>query len=91
MPEFLAVHTLTAPITVEEAVELGRRAVGLKSADAEWIEAWARLDEARKVFKIFCRWRAESAEAVKAALAALPGIPLDGVYPIVVANRELLG
>jgi DNA-directed RNA polymerase subunit F len=88
MPSFLAIHPLPASVTMEEGMPLAKKVIAQCTSSTNWVESWAQLDAEGKIAKIFCHWQAESAEAVKDALANVPEIPTEGVYPIATLKPE---
>lgn len=89
MSKFLAVHTLPKPITVEEAVSIGRRVKAAVTGEARWLRSWAQLDDEGRVAKIYCQWDAPDAESVSRVISC-SGLPLDGVYPMLAVDVEEL-
>ena len=88
-PKFLAVHTLQAPATFQEFSPVAKRAKAASSVDAYWVSSWCQLDEAGKITKLFCQWNASNIEAVRNAVCGrnVP-LPLEGVYPMAIADSE---
>jgi hypothetical protein len=86
--KFLAVHTLPSPVTVEQADPFGKAAKANCSADAYWVGSWIQMNEQGKATKIFCEWDAKDAESVRKVLAKVPGLPVDGVYPMGKVDAE---
>ena len=89
MAKFLAVHTLPAPATIEEATPLGKAAKKANTnIDAYWVSSWCQLNEEGKIIKILCEWNAIDADLVRNELAKVPELPVDGVYPLMVVSSE---
>jgi hypothetical protein len=89
MPKFLAVHTLPAPVTIQEATPLAKKAKAANTAvDAYWVSSWLQLNEAGKIHKILCEWNAVDAQAVRRELAKVPEFPVDGIYPMAKIDSE---
>jgi len=88
MTKFLAVHSLPAPATVEEATPLGKKVKANATVDAYWVRSWCQLNEEGKIVKILCEWNAVNKEAVRKVLARVPEMPLEGIYPMIVVDSE---
>jgi len=88
MAKFLAVHTLPAPVTPEEAAPLGKKAKANVTADAYWVKSWVQLNEEGKMVRIYCEWNGKDEDAVREVLDKTPELPLDGLYPMVVVDSE---
>jgi len=88
MAKFLAIHTLPAPVTPEEAAPLGKKAKANATADAYWVKSWVQLNEEGKMVKIYCEWNGKDADTVRKVLDKTPELPLDGLYPMVVVDSE---
>jgi hypothetical protein len=79
---------MPSPATVEEAGEFAKKAKANVTLDAYWIGATIQLNEQGKVTKIFCEWDAKDAESIRKVLAKVPGLPVDGVYPMAKVDAE---
>ncbi len=90
MPNFLAVHTMSKPVTVEEAASMGRRVKIHTTDEVRWTGSWVQLTESGMVSRIFCSWGAPDAKSVKEVLDKAPGLPLDGIYPMAIVDPETL-
>jgi hypothetical protein len=88
MGKFLAVHTLPSPATIEEATPIAKAAKANSTLDAYWVGSWLQMNEQGKATKIFCEWDAKDAESVRKILAKIPGLPVDGVYPMGKVDAE---
>ena len=88
MPKFLAVHTLTAPTTVEDVSVLAKQVKANHTVDAYWVRSWAQSDEEGKVVKIYCQWDAADAESISKVLTKVPDLPVDGTYPMMIIHSE---
>ena len=88
MGKFLAAHTLPSPATIEEAGVFAKKAKANVTLDAYWIGATIQLNEQGKAVKIFCEWNAKDAESIRKVLAKVPGLPVDGVYPMAKVDAE---
>jgi hypothetical protein len=88
MPSFLAVHPLPAPVTVEAGAPLAKKVLAQCTANTNWVESWTQLNAEGNIVKIFCHWQAESAEAIQQALANVPEVPTEGVYPMAILKAE---
>ena len=82
MGKFLVAHTLPSPATIEEAGVFAKMAKANVTLDAYWIGATMQLNEQGKATKILCEWDAKDTESIRKVLAKVPGLPVDGVYPI---------
>ena len=71
-------------MTLEEGMTLAKKVLAQCTANTNWVESWTQLDAEGKIVKIFCQWQAESAEAIQQALANVPEIPTEGVYPMAI-------
>ena len=88
MGKFLAIHTLPAPMTVEEAAPIGKAAKAHASADAYWITSWLQMNDQGKATKILCEWDAKDAESIRKIFAKIPQLPVDGLYPMAKVDAE---
>ena len=88
MGKFLAVHTLPSPATIEQATPIGKAAKANSTLDAYWVGSWLQLNQEGKITKILCEWDAKDAESVHKILAKIPGLPVDGVYPMGKVDAE---
>jgi hypothetical protein len=88
MGKFLAVHTLPSPATIEEATPIAKAAKANSTLDAYWVSSWLQMNEQGKATKILCEWDAKDAESVRKILAKIPGLPVDGVYPMGKVDAE---
>ena len=88
MPKFLVVHTLPAPMTVEEAIPLCKKVKANVTVDAYWVKSWVQLNEEGKGVKIYCEQNAVDAEAIRKVLAKIPELPVDGVYLMIIVDSE---
>jgi len=88
MGKFLATHTLPSPATLDEAGVFAKAAKANCSSNAYWIGASIQLNEQGKATKIFCEWDAKDAASIRQVLAKIPGLPVDGVYPIAKVDGE---
>ena len=88
MGKFLVSHTLPSPMTVDEAAPVGKASKAMSGADAYWIGAWLQMNEQGKITKILCEWDAKTPESVRAILAKIPGLPVDGIYPMGKVDAE---
>jgi len=88
MGKFLAVHTLPSPTSTEQATPIAKAAKASSGADAYWVSSWLQLNEQGKITKILCEWDAKDAESVRNILAKIPGLPVDGVYPMGKVDAE---
>ena len=90
MAKFLAVHTLPAPVTVEEAAYVGKAVKDNLTVDAYWVGSWAQLNDEGKIVKIYCEWNAKSADDIREVFSKFQGFPVDGIYPLAVVDPENL-
>ena len=90
MSNFLAIHTLPKPVTIDEAASLGRQIYSHTTADVRWVKSWVQLNEEGNVARIFCMWEAPSAESVREVFTKVPGFPIDGIYPMLAVDPESL-
>ena len=81
-------HTLPSPATIEEAGVFAKKAKANVTLDAYWIGASIQLNEQGKATKILCEWDARDAESIRKVLAKVPGLPVDGVYPMAKVDAE---
>jgi hypothetical protein len=88
LAKFLAVHTLPAPATLEEATPIGKKAKANSTVDAYWVRSWTQLNNEGKIVRIFCEWNAKDADAVLKVMAKMPEFPLDGLYPMMAVDSE---
>ena len=88
MAKFLAVHTLPAPVTVEEAAYVGKAVKDNLTVDAYWVGSWAQLNDEGKIVKIYCEWNAVDAESIRKVTAKVPELPVDGIYPMAIVDSE---
>jgi len=90
MPKFLVVHApLPAPATLQEATPLGKKAKANSTLEAYWVGSWCQLNEEGKIVRIYCEWNAVDAESVRKVLAkAIPELPVDGIYPMMIVDSE---
>ena len=88
MGKFLVTHTLPSPATIQEAGVFAKNAKANVSLDAYWIGASIQLNEQGKATKILCEWDAKDAESIRKVLAKVPGLPVDGVYPMAKIDAE---
>ena len=88
MPKFLVVHTLPAPVAMDEATPLGKKARVNITLDAYWVKSWAQLNEEGKIVKIYCEWNAVDAESIRKVTAKVPELPVDGIYPMAIVDSE---
>ena len=89
MPKFLAVHTLPAPATVEQATPLGKKAkANNTNVNAYWVSSWLQMNKDGKVAKILCEWNAVSEESIRKELSKVPELPIDGIYPMMRVDSE---
>ena len=88
MGKFLVTHTLPSPATMEQAGVFAKMAKANVTLDAYWIGATIQLNEQGKTTKIFCEWDAKDAESIRKVMAKVPGLPVDGVYPITKVDAE---
>jgi hypothetical protein len=88
MPKFLAVHTMPAPMKMEDITPMVQQLLKGERVEAYWVKAFGQMDEEGRAHKIFCEWNAKDAEAVKKVFAKVPDFPLDGVYPLTVVDSE---
>jgi hypothetical protein len=86
--KFLTPHTLPSPATIEEAGVFAKRVKANVGVDAYWIGAWVQLNDQGKTTKILCEWDAKDAESIRKVLAKVPGLPVDGVYPMAKVDAE---
>ncbi|MCD6504753.1 DUF4242 domain-containing protein [Candidatus Bathyarchaeota archaeon] len=90
MAKFLAVHTLPAPVTVEEAAYMGKAVKSNLTADAYWVSSWVQLNDEGKIVKIYCEWNAKNADAIREVFSKIQGFPVDGIYGLAVVDPETL-
>lgn len=83
MAKFLAVHTMTTPLTREEAMAVARNVKDNCAVDTHWVKSWVQLNDDGKIVKIYCEWSSKSMDAVRKVLEKTQ-IPLDGIYPMMV-------
>jgi hypothetical protein len=88
MPKFLAVHVLKTPLTVEQGSPIAKKVRAYSTVDAYWVRSWAQFNKDGKVAKLFCEWNAKNIEAVQKALAKVPELSTEGVYPMAVMDSE---
>ena len=88
MGKFLAVHTLPGPTTTDEVAPIAKAAKASSGADAYWVGSWLQMNEEGKITKILCEWDAKNAESIRTILAKIPGLPVDGVYPMGKVDAE---
>ncbi len=88
MPKYLAVHTMSGPVTAEEVTPLVQQLVKGESAGAYWVRAWGQNDEQGKFVKFFCEWNAKSKDAIRDIFAKVPDFPLDDIYPMTKIDSE---
>jgi len=88
MGKFLVAHTLPSPATIEEAGVFAKMAKANVTLDAYWIGASIQLNEQGKATKILCEWDAKDTESIRKVLAKVPGLPVDGVYPMAKVDAE---
>ena len=89
MGKFLVVHPqLPSPLTIEEATPLGQKAKANSTLDAYWVKSWGQMNKEGKVVKILCEWNAVDAEAIRKVLAKIPELPVEGIYPMAIMDRE---
>jgi hypothetical protein len=88
MGKFLVAHTLPSPATLEEAGTFGKQGKANSTLDAYWVGAWIQLNEQGKATKILCEWDAKDTESIRKVLAKVPGLPVDGVYPMAKVDAE---
>jgi len=81
-------HTLPSPATIEEAGVFAKMAKANVTLDAYWIGASIQLNEQGKATKILCEWDAKDTESIRKVLAKVPGLPVDGVYPMAKVDAE---
>lgn len=74
---------------IEPVARLAKR---LSGAEAYWVGSWTQLDAQGKATRIICEWDAKDAAAingvVKKILQEIPGIPMDGPYPMMKVDGE---
>jgi len=88
MPKFLAVHTLPAPATVEEATPLGKKVKANVTIDTYWVKSLLQLNDEAKVVKVLCEWNAVDVESIRKVLANVPELPIDGIYLMIIVDSE---
>jgi hypothetical protein len=70
-------------MSLEDGAPLMKRIASNMTTEAYWVATWCEATADGKVVKIFCRYDANSIEAVQAAVAKLcPELPVDGIYPL---------
>ena len=88
MPKFLVVHTMPAPMTVEEVMPLAKKVKANATVDAYWVKSWVQLNEEGKGVKIYCEQNAVDVESIRKVLAKVPELPVDGIYPMIIVDSE---
>jgi len=88
MGKFLVGHTLPSPATVEQAGMFAKAAKANLTLDAYWVGATVQLNEQGKVTRIFCEWDAKDKESVQKVLSKVPGLPVDGIWPMMKVDAE---
>jgi len=86
--KFLAVHTLPAPMTTEQAGPIAKKAKANCTLDAYWVCSWVQLNEQGQVTKIFCEWDAKDIGSIREVFAKVPELPVDGIYPMLKVDAE---
>jgi len=88
MGKFLAIHTLKSAVTIEEATPIAKAAKAKSTLDAYWVGSWCQLNNEGKITRILCEWDAKDAQSIEKILKAIPGLPIDGVYPLAKVEGE---
>ncbi|MGD0177048.1 MAG: hypothetical protein ABSC50_09525 [Candidatus Bathyarchaeia archaeon] len=88
MGKFLVAHTLPSPATIADAGVFAKMAKANVTLDAYWIGGTIQLNEQGKATKILCEWDAKDAESIRKVLVKVPGLPVDGVYPMAKVDAE---
>ncbi len=88
MAKYLVIHSISKPITFEEAASFGKKARANITIEAYWVESWAQLNEEGKIDKILCEWNATDMNAVRKVLAKVSKEPVEGIYRLIIVNSE---
>jgi hypothetical protein len=88
MGQFLAIHPLPSPATVEEATPIAKAVKANVSVDAYWVGSWLQMNEQGKITKLFCQWDAKDAESIRKIVSKIPQLLTEGVYPMAKVDAE---
>jgi hypothetical protein len=92
MAKFLFFHPFPAPMELAQVEPVAKLAKRLSGADAYWIGSWVQMDAQGKVNRIICEWDARDAAAIdgvaKKILQEIPGVPMEGPYPMIKVDGE---
>ena len=88
MGKFLVGHTLPSPTAPEGAAGIAKAVKAACTTDAYWISSSALLNEQGKITKLFCEWDAKDVQSIRKALDKVPGLPTDGIWPMVRVEGE---
>jgi hypothetical protein len=88
MAKFLVIHTLPSPVSFADAEPMGKASKALSNTNAYWVGAWVQLDDKGNVSRIICEWDAKDAESILKILKQIPGLPIDGPYPMMKLEGE---
>lgn len=83
MASYLVLHTFDPKMAASEAqADMPKAMLDTFTSDTYCIASWV----ASGAGKIACLWEAPSEQAVIDAIAKVPPIPIDGIYPAMVID-----
>jgi hypothetical protein len=92
MAKFVVFHTLSTPTPISEGEPFAKVVKKYSIPGANWVGSWIQLDERGNATKLCCEWDGKDKESIKRVLdrvlLEIPGVPTDGIYPLMKVDSE---